>query len=133
MKQIHAACAILIKDESVFFGKRNYGTYQGYWELPGGKLENKESAKEAIIRELEEEISIQVHHPIAFHQLVYPYPDYQLHMESFLVPITKENIRLRVYDESMWLPMTTDIQSMHTFPATKMIWKALQHHFKINK
>ena len=34
--------------------------FQGYWEFPGGKIEPGESASQALVRELREEISIEI-------------------------------------------------------------------------
>ncbi len=40
--------------------RRSTTAYGGYWELPGGKIENDESAEEAAIREVREEIGCEV-------------------------------------------------------------------------
>lgn len=48
-------------DGAVFMTSRPIGKpYAGYWEFPGGKLEDGESSADALRRELAEEINIQV-------------------------------------------------------------------------
>ena len=44
--------AILYKDNGIIFGRRAYSSknYPGLLEFPGGKIENDESSKEALIR-----------------------------------------------------------------------------------
>jgi 8-oxo-dGTP diphosphatase len=55
------ACAIIEdEDRCVLLGKRPEGKcLGGFWEFPGGKIEEGESAEVALVRELEEELLIQ--------------------------------------------------------------------------
>ena len=58
-KIIKAVAGILIKDDHVFMATRPIGkVHAGSWEFPGGKIEPGESAAEALVRELNEEIGI---------------------------------------------------------------------------
>lgn len=57
-----AAAVITRPDGSFLLGQRGEETfYTGYWEFPGGKVEPGETAHDAVIRELEEELAIKVH------------------------------------------------------------------------
>ena len=48
-------------DGQVLFAQRPPGkAYAGYWEFPGGKIESGESSYAALVRELEEELGVQV-------------------------------------------------------------------------
>ena len=45
----------------VLFAQRPAGkAYAGYWEFPGGKIESGETIVEALIREIDEELGIQI-------------------------------------------------------------------------
>ena len=58
--QIVAAVALIDVDGRILISKRPENKYLGgLWEFPGGKLENKERAEDALIRELDEELNIQ--------------------------------------------------------------------------
>jgi 8-oxo-dGTP diphosphatase len=58
-KIIKAVAGILLKDGRVFMATRPAGkVHAGSWEFPGGKIESGESAAEALVRELNEEIGI---------------------------------------------------------------------------
>ena len=54
--------AILIQDDEIILAKRSeqLPKYPGFYEFPGGKVENGETLKEALKRELFEELSIDV-------------------------------------------------------------------------
>ena len=56
-----AVAVLLRRDGRVLLAQRLPGTpYAGYWEFPGGKLEPGESVAEALARELDEELGIEV-------------------------------------------------------------------------
>ena len=55
------ACALIDVDGKVLINKRPVGKeYEGFWEFPGGKIEHQETPELALIRELREELSIDV-------------------------------------------------------------------------
>ena len=40
--------------------RKNKKEYNGYWEYPGGKVEEDETLEQAIIREIKEEINLEI-------------------------------------------------------------------------
>lgn len=60
---INAACAIILDDKGkCFISKRSMSKkeYPGLWELPGGKFEKGEDIHKCIIREIKEEIGVDI-------------------------------------------------------------------------
>ena len=58
--QIVSAVALIDVDGRILISKRPKNKYLGgLWEFPGGKLEDKEKAEDALIRELSEELNIK--------------------------------------------------------------------------
>ena len=56
-----AACALIDPDGRVLIAQRPANkSMAGLWEFPGGKVETGERPEEALIRELQEELSITV-------------------------------------------------------------------------
>lgn len=62
-------------DGQVLLGSRPDGKpYAGWWEFPGGKLEPGETAHQALVRELNEELGIEVHRTESWVVREYDYP-----------------------------------------------------------
>lgn len=55
-----AADIIIIKDNKILLVKRGYEPFKGMWALPGGKLEDNESIEQCAIREVKEEINVDI-------------------------------------------------------------------------
>jgi 8-oxo-dGTP diphosphatase len=77
-----AAAVIVGADGRVLLAQRPPGkAYAGYWEFPGGKIEPGESPREALARELREELGIVVHRaaPWLVRRYRYPHANVELH------------------------------------------------------
>lgn len=60
MKTIVVAAAVIIEDGRVLLTQRKSGTHlAGAWEFPGGKVEQGEDPREALARELREELGVE--------------------------------------------------------------------------
>ena len=56
-----AACILGREDGCVLLSQRpQTKSYGGYWEFPGGKIEQGEAPEEALQRELQEELGIEI-------------------------------------------------------------------------
>ena len=62
MKSNNVVAAIIEKDNYYLIVQRNKKKYMGLkWEFPGGKVEPNETFKEALCREIEEELNIGIY------------------------------------------------------------------------
>ena len=50
MKKIRVVAAVIKDDDRIFATARGYGEYKGWWEFPGGKIENGETPEQAPVR-----------------------------------------------------------------------------------
>ena len=82
-KIVEVAAAVMLRDDGKEFllAQRPAGkVYAGYWEFPGGKVEPGESVRQALIRELQEELGIHVTQcaPWLTRQFTYPHATVRL-------------------------------------------------------
>ena len=90
VKTVHVAAGIIRRDDAgdeVLAVQRGYGSMQGLWEFPGGKVERGESPEDACVRELSEELQVRVTDLRAFYTVEYDYDDFHLSMECFFCSI----------------------------------------------
>lgn len=57
----------------------------GYWEFPGGKVEIDETAESALLREIKEEVGLELHHYQLLGEVVHAYPNKKVQFIIFLV------------------------------------------------
>ncbi|AXY01917.1 8-oxo-dGTP diphosphatase MutT [Vibrio alfacsensis] len=106
MKRIHIVAAIIFNQDKsqIFITKRPDDKHKGgFWEFPGGKVENGESAEQAMIRELEEEIGIQVTEQTLFEHLEHDYPEKSLKFDFMLVSQFESQPYGREGQEGRWV------------------------------
>jgi len=58
---IEVCCAVIVKDELILAAQRGTGMPHPHkWEFPGGKLKTGEKPENCIIREIREELGVQI-------------------------------------------------------------------------
>ena len=84
---VHVAVAVILgDDEQVLLTQRHADSHQGgLWEFPGGKLESGESLSSALVRELREELAIEVSQHHALLRLEHDYGDKQVLLDVHCV------------------------------------------------
>ena len=87
MKQISVSAGILINnDNQILLSQRTADkSFPGQWEFPGGKIESSEMAHEALIRELKEELGIDIDNSYLFKRIEHYYDSFTANIEFFLV------------------------------------------------
>jgi len=75
-----------IKDNKVVAIRYKKGHHkEGYYDMPGGKIEDGELPEEAAIREIKEETGIDANNPIHKGKLIVDAPEKQYELEVFVV------------------------------------------------
>ncbi len=87
MKRVHVAAAVIRgADDRVLIAKRAASQHQGgLWEFPGGKVEEGEQVRDALARELHEELGIRVEVARPLIQVQHDYPDKQILLDVWEV------------------------------------------------
>lgn len=116
MKTIKVAAAIIIKDGKVFATQRGYGEFKDWWEFPGGKIEDGECPKEALRREIREELDAEISVIELLQTVEWDYPAFHLTMHCFICSLESEIIHLNEHEASAWLTKDT-LASVKWLPA----------------
>lgn len=101
-----AAAALIDPDGRVLLAQRPAGrSMAGLWEFPGGKVEPGETPEQALIRELHEELAIDVSAsclaPFTFAS--HAYPDFHLLMPLYVCRRWQGIVRPREGQAVKWL------------------------------
>lgn len=120
-----AAAVLLRPDGSFLLGCRAADTfYPGYWEFPGGKVEPGETPRQALLRELEEELGIRVDTAWPWLVREHHYEHAHVRLHFFRVTAWTGALQDHVHAGLSWqLPGATTVAPM--LPANASILKAL--------
>lgn len=125
LKIIRVVAAIIRDGDRILAAQKGYGTFKGGWEFPGGKIEEGELPKEALVRELREEMDLSVDVRECLYTVEYDYPDFHLSMQCFhCVPCSGE-FSLKEHLAVKWLTKET-IDSVSWLPADVELIKWLK-------
>ena len=87
MKTIRVVAALICdsmqEKKRIFATARGYGEFKGLWEFPGGKIEAGETAEQAFVREIREELATIIKVGDLIETVEYDYPDFHLSMDCF--------------------------------------------------
>ncbi len=125
MKTVEVVTAILIKDNRIFAAQRASGEWSGCLEFPGGKTEPGETAREALVREIREELNIEIGIDSLYETVEYDYPSFHLSMQCFLCHIVSGNVELKVHSAAKWLGLN-EIDSELWLPANKTLLEKIR-------
>ena len=125
MKTIEVVAAIIIKDGEVFATQRGYGEFKGWWEFPGGKIESGECPKDALVREIREELDAEISVGDLLETVEWDYPNFHLIMHCFVCSLTSESMYLNEHEAAAWLTKET-LHSVKWLPADEGILSKIE-------
>lgn len=108
MKVIRVVAAVIKAaneqgEPMIFATQRGYGDLKGGWEFPGGKIEEGETPKEALKREIMEELDTKIKVGKLIDTIEYDYPTFHLSMDCFWCEIVKGELVLKEHEAARWL------------------------------
>ena len=108
MKKVEVVAGIICCNNQILCVQRpthklNYISEK--FEFPGGKIEVGETQKEALKRELQEELNISTDIKSLFLTVVHEYPDFELTMHSFVCEVKSKELTLNEHISQEWLTL----------------------------
>ena len=118
-EHIHVVAALIWlpgSSDRLLISKRQKGKHlEDYWELPGGKIEPGESRRQALDRELREEINIVPVNASSFKQVSHRYQDRNILLDVWEVTSFKGDVKPREGQEVRWVTVGQLVE--YQFPA----------------
>ncbi|MEA5017589.1 MAG: (deoxy)nucleoside triphosphate pyrophosphohydrolase [Erysipelotrichaceae bacterium] len=101
--KIDVVAAIIVEHNKVLATQRANGDFKGQWEFPGGKVETNETNVNALIREIKEELNIDIDINGKLCNVNYQYPKFYISMECYICRIKSGEIKLNDHKDYKWL------------------------------
>ena len=108
MKTIRVVAAVIkaVNENNkpiIFATQRGYGEFKGGWEFPGGKIETGATPKEALKREIMEELDTEISVGELIDTIEYDYPEFHLSMDCFWCEMVSGDLVLKEHEAAKWL------------------------------
>jgi len=139
LKITEVAAAVIERPDGAFLlAQRPVGKpYSGYWEFPGGKIEPHEDPRAALVRELREELGIEVRTATPWLTRVYAYTHATVRLHFYRVsawegeprPLEDQAIRwqrVEAPDVSPMLPANAPVLAALALPAVMVVSNAIE-------
>lgn len=104
-KLIKVTGAAILEANHVFAVQRSEDmTLTNYWEFPGGKIEANESKEDAIIREIKEELEVDIQIIDYIDTAEYDYDFGTVRLHLFTAEIVNGDLTLNEHKDFQWIP-----------------------------
>ncbi len=103
---IEVTCAIIVNDSKILAVQRAPGSCHPWkWEFPGGKIQNKETAVQSIIREIEEELLLRMDVLSELEFIDFDYGTKQIRLIPFICQIASGELVLTEHLDKCWFDL----------------------------
>lgn len=101
---IVVAAAIIRREHRILITRRSAESHlAGLWEFPGGKVESGESLEAALVREIREELGVEIRVHREFHSVEYHYPVRSVRLHFFECTIDEGEPQALEADGLAWV------------------------------
>lgn len=124
--------AAVIKDENekILITQRNLKKAQGgLWEFPGGKIEPNETRENAIVREIKEELDIDIEVKSYLSEKVFNYPEKDINLIALECKKINGEIRLLEHEDYKWVSKN-ELENFQFAPADLFIIEKIKNIVK---
>jgi mutator protein MutT len=88
METIEVSAGLIFREGKLLVTQRRADAHLGgLWEFPGGKREAGETFEECLVRELREELGVEVKVEKLFESVTHTYPEKTVHLKFFICEV----------------------------------------------
>ncbi|MET3767461.1 8-oxo-dGTP diphosphatase [Marisediminicola sp. UYEF4] len=127
-KHLEVVGAVIVRDGSVLCAQRGTGLLAGMWEFPGGKVENGESPRAALAREILEELNCHVSVGDEVTSTTHEYEFAVVSLTTYYCELTEGVPEVSEHEALAWL-LPGEFQSVEWAPADIPAVELIQHKF----
>ncbi len=98
----------------------------GLWELPGGKIEKKETFIECVSREIKEELNISIEVQKQIGTVKHAYSHFKIRLHGFMCEMKSGKLKIQSADDYSWIKFR-DIESFSFPKATHKLFKKIKN------
>ena len=120
MKRIDVVAAVIKRDKKIFATQRGYGEQKDGWEFPGGKVEEGEDFREALKREIREELKVEISPENEICSVEYDYPNISIRMTCYWAALVEGSPVLLEHEAARWLS-EDEIETVDWLPADRLV------------
>jgi len=91
---IEVSAALIFSDGKIVITQRHAESHLGgLWEFPGGKRESDETFEQCLVREIREELGIEVEIGELFEEISHTYPEKTVRLKFFICKLVSGKLR----------------------------------------
>lgn len=95
------------------------------WEFPGGKMEPGETAEQCLVREIKEELNLEIKIKGHFMNSLYKYETGEIELMCYLAEITGGELRLNFHEAAQWAERK-ELRKFDFAPADIPVWECYE-------
>ena len=116
MMTLQVVAAVIRDGGRIFATQRGDGEHKDGWEFPGGKIEQGETPRQALAREIKEELDTEISVGEYLTTVEYDYPAFHLSMQCYWCAIVEGTPVLKEHEAARWLDLDS-LDSVAWLPA----------------
>jgi mutator protein MutT len=115
-KLVEVSAALIFRDHQLLIAQRHTKSHLGgLWEFPGGKREPGETFEKCLVREIREELGVEISVGRLFEDISHDYPEKSVHLKFFICQLRSGEPRPVDCAAVKWIEKSK--LAAHEFPA----------------
>ena len=125
MDRTEVVGAVIYKDGKIFATQRGYGEQKDGWEFPGGKVRSGEDPRDALVREIREELEADILPLDEICAVEYDYPNISIRLTCYRAELLGGDPVLLEHEASRWL-LPEELDQVDWLPADRQVIRKIR-------